>query len=304
MTGGAKTPSALPTIGFIGLGNMGAPMAANLVAAGFPLAVADASRERAENFVAQHPAAVIGPLPTIGSTCGFIITMLPNISVVRDVMLAENGVAFSMVAGSTLIDMSSSAPPGTVALGAELAKRGIRMMDAPVSGGVARAKTGELTIMAGGDPADVDRCEPILKAMGKTIFRTGKLGTGQAMKALNNLCSAAGLLIAAEAVRIGRHFGLEAELMIDVLNASTGQNNSTLRKFKPFILPKKYETGFGLDLMVKDISAALELADSEGVKSPFTQSCVDLWNEAKQSLGPGQDHTAIDLWLERIGEKV
>jgi len=138
--------------------------------------------------------------------------------------------------------------------------------------------------------------------MGKTIFRTGKLGTGQAMKALNNLCSAAGLLIASEAVRTGRQFGLDAELMIDILNASTGQNNSTLRKFKPFILPRKYESGFGLDLMVKDISAALDLAISEGVKTPLTKCCVDLWKEAQKSLGPGQDHTAIDLWLERISK--
>ena len=198
--------------------------------------------------------------------------------------------------------MRTSSPPGTIALGTELAKRGIHMIDAPVSGGVPRAISGELTIMVGGNPADIDRCEPILKAMGQTIFRTGKLGTAQAMKALNNLCSAAGLLIAAEAVRTGRCFGLDPELMVDILNASTGQNNSTLRKFKPFVLPKKYESGFGLDLMVKDLSAALDLAASEGLETPFSKCCVELWKEAQKSLGPGQDHTAIDLWLERVGK--
>jgi 3-hydroxyisobutyrate dehydrogenase len=157
--------------------------------------------------------------------------------------------------------------------------------------------------MAGGDAADIDRCEPILKAMGKTIFRTGKLGTGQAMKALNNLVSAAGLLIAAEAVRAGRRFGLDAELMIDILNASTGQNNSTLRKFKPFILPRTYDSGFSLDLMVKDLSAALDLAAAEGLQTPLSKCCVELWKEAQKSLGTGQDHTAIDLWLARINEE-
>lgn len=291
-----------PAIGFVGLGNMGTPMAAHVVAAGYRLTVADARREQAERFVDAQRSSVVGSLSEIGRAASVVITMLPNIDIVRDVMLGESGVAFSMAPESILIDMSSSSPPGTIALGADLAKRGVRMIDAPVSGGVPRAVTGELTIMAGGDAADIDRCEPILKTMGKTIFRTGKLGTGQAMKALNNLCSAAGLLIASEAVRTGRQFGLDAELMVDILNASTGQNNSTLRKFKPFILPKKYESGFGLDLMVKDLSAALELAASEGVKTPLTKCCVDLWKEAQKSLGPGQDHTAIDLWLERISQ--
>jgi 3-hydroxyisobutyrate dehydrogenase len=281
---------------------MGTPMAGHLVAAGYRLTVADARREQAERFVDAQRSSVVGSLSEIGRTASVVITILPNIDIVRDVMLGESGVAFSMAPESILIDMSSSSPPGTIALGADLAKRGVRMIDAPVSGGVPRAVTGELTIMAGGDAADIDRCEPILKAMGKTIFRTGKLGTGQAMKALNNLCSAAGLLIASEAVRVGRQFGLNAELMVDILNASTGQNNSTLRKFKPFILPRKYDSGFGLDLMVKDLSAALELAASEGVKTPLTKCCVDLWKEAQKFLGPGQDHTAIDLWLERISQ--
>ena len=296
------TSAPRPAIGFIGLGNMGTPMAAHLVAAGYRLTVADARPEQAAHFVAGHPSAVVGTLAETGRAARFVITMLPNIGIVRDVMLGENGVALSMAPGAILIDMSSSSPPGTIALGAELAGRGIHMIDAPVSGGVPRAVTGELTIMAGGDAADIGRCEPILKAMGKTIFRTGKLGTGQAMKALNNLCSAAGLLIASEAVRAGRMFGLDAELMIDILNVSTGQNNSTLRKFKPFVLPKKYESGFGLDLMVKDLSAALELAAAEGLETPLTKCCVDLWKQAQKKLGPGHDHTAIDLWLERINE--
>jgi len=275
-----------------------------LVGAGYPLLVADSRPAQVEQFVAAHPTAVIGFLPAIGAASQILVTMLPNTEIVREVMLGRNGVAFSMPRGSMLIDMSSSSPPGTIALGAELVKRGISMVDAPVSGGVQRAVTGELTIMAGGEGEEVDRCEPVLKAMGKTIFRTGKLGTGQAMKALNNLCSAAGLLIAAEAVRAGRSFGLDGELMIDVLNASSGQNNSTLRKFKPFVLPKRYQAGFGLDLMVKDISAALDLAASEGLQTPLTKRCVELWKEALQVLGPGHDHTAIDLWLERINGSV
>ena len=290
------------TIGFVGLGRMGTPMAANLARAGHGLIVNDAQPEQVRSFLGEHRSASAGSLPEIGQGASVVITMLPDINVVRNVLLGENGLAFAMAPESILMDMSSSSPPGTIALGAELAKRGIHMIDAPVSGGVPRAISGELTIMVGGDAADIEQCEPILKSMGETIFRTGKLGTGQAMKALNNLCSAAGLLIAAEAVRAGRRFGLDAGLMIDILNASTGQNNSTLRKFKPYILPKTYDSGFGLDLMVKDLSAALDLAASEGVETPLAKCCVELWKEAQKSLGPGQDHTAIDLWLERITE--
>lgn len=299
----AEEAARRPAIGFVGLGNMGTPMAANLAAAGYRLTVTDLRVERVRRFVEQYPGSAIGSLPEIGSAASIVITMLPDIHSVRDVMVGKDGASFSMPPGAILIDMSSASPSGTVALGADLAKRGLRMIDAPVSGGVPRAISGELTIMAGGDPPDIDRCESVLKTMGKIIFRTGKLGTGQAMKALNNLCSAAGLLIAAEAIRAGRRFGLDAELMIDILNSSTGQNNSTLRKFKPFILPGKYDSGFGLDLMVKDISAALELAASERVRSPFSKCCVDLWKEAQKTLGPGQDHTAIDLWLARIAEE-
>ena len=298
--GGAGRPSP---IGFVGLGNMGTPMAGNLATAGYRLIVADARPEQVRRFVAAHPSAASGSLREIGSQAGVVITMLPEIGVVREVALGKDGLASTMPAGALLVDMSSSSPPGTIALGAELAKRGIHMIDAPVSGGVPRAVSGELSIMAGGDDADIERCEPIFRAMGKTIFRTGKPGTGQAMKALNNLCSAAGLLIAAEAVRTGRQFGLDAELMIDILNASTGQNNSTLRKFKPFILTRTYNSGFGLDLMVKDLAAALDLAVSEGAKTPFSKCCVELWKEAQQSLGPNQDHTAIDLWLEHINKE-
>jgi len=291
------------TIGFVGLGRMGTPMAANLARAGRRLIVNDAQPEQVQSFLGEHRSASAGSLPEIGRGASVVITMLPDINIVCNVLLGENGLAFSMGPGSILMDMSSSSPPGTNALGTELAKRGIHMIDAPVSGGVPRAISGELTIMVGGDAADIEQCEPILTAMGKTIFRTGKLGTGQAMKALNNLCSAAGLLIAAEAVRAGRRFGLDAGLMIDILNASTGQNNSTLRKFKPYILPKTYNSGFGLDLMVKDLSAALDLAASEGVPTPLAKCCVELWKAAQKSLGPGQDHTAIDLWLERITEE-
>lgn len=167
--------------------------------------------------------------------------MLPNGKIVEDVVFGRDGandrLAAGLKAGSVIVDMSSSSPVGTRALAARPAERGIKLVDAPVSGGVKRAVDGSLAIMAGGDAADVERLRPVLGAMGRQVFHTGPVGTGHAMKALNNYLSAAGLLAAGEAMLMGQKFGLQAETMVDVWNASTGRNNATEVKFKPFIIP-------------------------------------------------------------------
>jgi 3-hydroxyisobutyrate dehydrogenase len=199
-----------------------------------------------------------------------------------------------------VIDMSSGAPAATQAIAADLAALGVIMLDAPVSGGVPRAVTGELAIMAGGDAAGLDRVEPVLRAMGTTIHRIGGLGSGQAMKALNNLVSAGGFLIGIEALLIGQQFGIDPGLMTDVLNASTGMNNSTQKKFKQFVLSRRFDSGFGLDLMVKDLSIALEVARASGVAVPFANLCRELSASAQALLGPGQDHTALAKLSEAL----
>jgi 3-hydroxyisobutyrate dehydrogenase len=174
------------------------------------------------------------------------------------------------------------------------------VVDAPVSGGVSRAKTGTLAIMTGGDDADIDRVEPVMRAMGSVIHRVGPLGAGQAMKSLNNLVSAGGFLIGIEALLIGQRFGLDPERMVDVLNASTGANNSTDKKFKQFVLSRRFDSGFGLDLMVKDLGIALDLARETGTTSPFSGLCRELAQAAAAVLGPGQDHTAFARLSETL----
>jgi 3-hydroxyisobutyrate dehydrogenase len=154
--------------------------------------------------------------------------------------------------------------------------------------------------MTGGDPPTLDRVDPMLRAMGTTIHRIGPVGSGQAMKALNNLVSAGGFLIGIEALIIGQKFGLDPALMTDVLNASTGMNNSTQKKFKQFVLSRRFDSGFGLDLMVKDLSIALEVARQSGVPSPFSALCRELSASAVALLGTGQDHTAIAQLSEAL----
>ncbi|HJQ83378.1 MAG TPA: NAD(P)-dependent oxidoreductase, partial [Candidatus Binatia bacterium] len=203
-------------------------------------------------------------------------------------------------AGAVLVDMGSSAPVGTVALGKELASRGVGMLDAPVSGGVARAEAGTLAIMVGGDAALLARCRPILAAVGGRIFATGGLGSGHAVKALNNLVSATGLVAAAEALLAGRRFGIDPGVMLEVFNASSARNDSTERKFGPFVFSRSFDSGFALDLMVKDLGIALDLAGATGVPLRLGAACRDVWLAAQAALGAGADHTEVVRWLEQV----
>ena len=302
---------AIRRVGFVGIGNMGRPMASRLVEAGFDVVVYDARPEATRAFVEQHRARAAGCLAEVGRLCDVVITMLPNGRVVREVVLGEPGgrgetgdekdsLVAGMQPGSVLVDMSSSSPVGTRELGRELAARGIAMLDAPVSGGVKRAQSGTLAIMVGGDPAVAERCRPLFEAMGQSIFLTGPLGSGHALKALNNLVSAAGLIAAAEALLIGQKFGLDPQVMIDVFNSSTARNNSTENKFKQFILSRSFASGFSLDLMVKDLTTAVELAQATDTPAPFGSLCRELWAAAQAQLGRGEDHTAVVKWLERL----
>jgi 3-hydroxyisobutyrate dehydrogenase len=297
--------TAKPRIGFVGLGNMGAPMVENLLKAGFDLAVADADPGRLAGFAAR--AALHGSLAELGRASELVITMLPDGKIVRKVLCggpgSNDGVLAGLAAGSLVIDMSSSAPVGTRELGAELAARGVALVDAPVSGGVKRAVDGTLAIMVGGEAADIERCRPLLAAMGRDIFLTGPLGSGHAMKALNNYVSAAGLAAAAEAVLVGQRFGLDPAVMTDIFNASTGRNNATENKLKQFVLSRRYSAGFSLGLMAKDLRTALATAEATATPAPLAAACIALWNAAEAKLGGAADHTEIARYLEILIEE-
>ncbi len=285
------------TIVFIGIGNMGWPMAALLVKAGHDVAVADAVEGRASAFAAEIGGRAATDLPASVKDADIIITMLPTSKHVTAVIDAMRP---GFKRGQIVIDMSSGAPSATRAIADDLAKLGVTVVDAPVSGGVPRARTGELAIMTGGDAAALDQVDSVLRTMGTTIHRIGAVGAGQAMKALNNLVSAGGFLIGIEALLIGQQFGIDPAVMTDVLNASTGVNNSTQKKFKQFVLSRKFDSGFGLDLMVKDLSIALEVGRETGVATPFAALCRELSASAAALLGPGQDHTSLAKLSEAL----
>jgi 3-hydroxyisobutyrate dehydrogenase len=288
---------AIKRVCFVGIGNMGWPMAARLVRAGFEVTVTDAVAGRAKAFVDQVGGNAVVSLAEAAKEADVLVTMLPTsahvVSVVDEILP-------SLSSGKILVDMSSGAPAATQKIAADLGVIGMSVVDAPVSGGVSRAVTGELAIMTGGDAAAQDRVDPLLRAMGTTIHRIGPVGAGQAMKALNNLVSAGGFLMAVEALVIGQQFGLDPSVMTDVLNASTGMNNSTQKKLKQFVLSRKFDSGFGLDLMVKDLSIALEVGRNGSAATPFSALCREMWASAASMLGKGQDHTAIAKLSEAL----
>lgn len=275
------------SIALVGLGNMGRPMAHNLARAGHRVVGHDAAPYAREAARADGLSVVDDPVDVAAPV---VILMLPNSDVVERVLL-EGGLA-DRIPGGLVIDMSSSDPVRTRALAGELAARGVRLVDAPVSGGVKGAVAGTLTIMAGGAETDLDEAEPILAALGRTT-RTGEVGSGHALKALNNLLSGVSLLASSEAIQAGRRFGLSDEVMLQVLNTSSGRSFSTEFKWPTFIVPETYDSGFSLRLLLKDMRIATTLAREVGLPAGVGECAVEYWDAAASMLPETADHTEI-----------
>ncbi len=291
----------MTNLGFIGIGTMGDPMVHCLTNAGQTPLIQDADTARANDIAARDGLKSVATAADIGAQSDVVILMLPNSAIVKDVCLGANGLVPAMAKGGIIVDMSSSDPIETRKLGAELARQGITLLDAPVSGGLRKARDGTLANMLGGDDAAaMDRAEPILTAMGR-VFRAGPLAAGHATKALNNYVSAAGLVAACEAVIVGRDFGLDPTVLTDIINASTGRNNSTENKIAQFVLSGAFrDAGFGLGLMTKDVGLAAHLGQQMGHDLPGLNAVADIWTRAAKGLDSDADHTEIFRYLENL----
>jgi len=287
------------TVGFVGLGAMGAPMAARILGAGFDLLAYDIDPIRMQAFGSKFGHQRCVDLMTMANRSEVVCMILPNSQVVESVLFGSHGMAGHLRSGSLVIDMTSGVAGHTRRMHARLKQQGIDLIDAPVSGAVARAELGTLAIMTGGPQEIVERAKPVLQTMG-TIYPTGKIGTGHAMKALNNLVSCAGFLIGIEALLIGCRQGLDPTTMVEILSVSTGTNNSVEKKFRQYVLSRKFDSGFPLHMMLKDIENALQLADEHNVPAPYARLCLQLWRMGRNMLGPNVDHTAIAMAQERL----
>lgn len=292
-----KTEPGADRIGFVGIGNMGAPMSACIARAGFRLTVYDLHAEAAKAHAGRIGARAAAGLEELGRSCDIVVTMLPTGAIVRQVLL-EQGLADALAPGSLVIDMSSSEPVGSQEMAAELASRKIGFVDAPVSGAVPRATAGTLAIMIGSDDAALTaRARPVLSAMGDRLFETGKVGTGHAMKALNNYLAAVGFAAGAEALIAAERFGLDTRAALDIVNVSTGRNFSTEATLKSEVLTGRFASGFGLGLLAKDVRIAAGLAEAVGVELPLLACTREWWDAAEERVGPQKDHTlAFRAW--------
>ena len=296
-------------VGFIGVGNMGNPMAGHLVKAGFDVTVFDIRPETMQAFIAQHGGKAATSLAAVGRGADAVITMLPNDKIVRKAILGEGGeggdegAAATLAKGALVIDMSTSDPIATRSLAEALKPRGVVVLDAPVMGGVIFAKNATLDIMVGGDAASVERCRPLFKAMGPSIVHCGGVGTAHALKALANYVNACALINAIEAITIGKRFGLDAKLMAEALiPMCAGRNHPIEKKVIPHILTRKYGTGMAMGFIAKDVKIAVDTAKAIGAYAPLGEKVSELWSAAVDKLGFDLDQTQIArYWEEASG---
>lgn len=290
-------------VAFIGVGNMGKPMAANLVKAGHEVRVYDSDTARAATVATEIGAGVLARIADVAAV-EIVVTMLPDGRTVRDVVLGEQGVASFATPGTIVIDMSSSQPLITRETGEALAGRRLVLIDAPVSGGVERATKGTLTIMIGGDDAAaIARAKVLLSCMGTTFFEVGKLGSGHAAKALNNVVAAGNYAMLAESLVVAEKYGIDPGILVNVIGSSTGQSFIADVVMKQFVVPGLYNTGFKIGLLSKDVTIAAELSAALDCATPYMQLAQQRWVWARDLLGVEADHSrAILAWWDK-GER-
>jgi 3-hydroxyisobutyrate dehydrogenase-like beta-hydroxyacid dehydrogenase len=278
---------------------MGEPMCRHLLRRGYELLIYDADPEALARL-GQTPAEPAASAEALAREADVVLLSLPNSDVVEEVVFGEDGIGGGLSSGKTLIDTSSSRPSSTRGISKALAAEGVRMLDAPVSGGVLRAREGKLSVMVGGERAVYEEHRGILESFGEEIFYVGGHGTGHLVKALNNLLSATTLASAAEAALLAKRAGVAPDVFVEVINASNGRSYSTEVKFPRYILERTFDDGFALALMSKDLKIALEAAAEMEFPMPIGSALAQIWELAlARGYGP-QNHTAIYAFLEDL----
>ncbi|MDQ6606763.1 MAG: NAD(P)-dependent oxidoreductase, partial [Actinomycetota bacterium] len=255
-------------VAFLGLGIMGSRMAANLTAGGFALTVWNRTRATAERFAAEHGAKLAGTPAEAAAGADLVITMVVDGPQVRQVLLGEDGVAEGARPGTLCIDCSTIGPAFTLSIGTELAERGLKLLDAPVTGSSPRAEDGTLTIMAGGEPQDFRRAEPLLRTMGKLVLHAGPLGHGQVVKLINNAVAAVNAATVGQALLVGARSGVDLDALTQVMAAGSGGSAMLELKAGP-MREHDYTTLFKLEHMLKDVRLCLEQGEAAGAPFPF-----------------------------------
>lgn len=287
-------------IGFIGLGIMGKPMAKNLLNAGYHLVVYDINEDAVKEVMAAGAAKAMSA-KEVAAHSEVVITMLPNSPHVKTAVLGPKGVLEGAKPGLVLIDMSSIAPLASQEIAAEVAKKGVEMLDAPVSGGEPKAKDGTLSIMVGGKKELFDRCSEILSKMGKSVVLCGDIGAGNTTKLANQIIVALNIAAVSEAFVLATKAGVDPELVFNAIRG--GLAGSTVMEAKgPMMLAGNFKPGFKIDLHIKDLANAIETGHDVGVPLPLTASVMEILQALKVD-GKGQnDHSGIVQFYEKMAK--
>lgn len=283
-------------IGLIGLGIMGRPMAKNILKGGFTdLLVSDLNQAAVDDVVACGAKQAANK--EIGETCDVVMTMLPNSPHVKSVMLGANGVANYMKEGQYFIDMSSINPVASKEVAAELAKKGVEMLDAPVSGGEPKAIDGTLSFMVGGKQEVFDKFKPLLETMGASVVRCGEVGAGNTTKLANQIVVACNIQAVAEAFTMAQKAGVDPQLVFEAIRG--GLAGSTVMDAKgPMMIAGNDKPGFKIDLHIKDLNNALDCAHSVGAPVPMTAAVQEILQWMHNNEGGQKDHSAIAQYYE------
>jgi 2-hydroxy-3-oxopropionate reductase len=288
--------AVLEPVGFIGVGRMGAPMAGRLVSAGYPVIAYDREASALRCLVAAGASRADSPA-AVASAARIVLASLPTPAVVLEVVRGRDGVCHG-TAIRIFADLSTSGSAAAIAIDECLRERGIQSLDAPVSGGVAGARAGTLAIMASGPRAAFDAIEPALKVLGHVFHVGEKPGLGQTLKLANNLMSQAAIAITAEALALGTKAGLDPQLMLDVINASSGRNTASADKFPRHVLTRGFDFGFTIGLALKDVRMCLDEAAALGVPMSVGGSVGELLSLAQQEYGADSDCTTVARVVE------
>lgn len=289
------------TIGFIGLGNMGMPMATNLLAKGYPLLVHDRVMTRAE-ALASRGARTAGSPAAVATACSVIFTMLPSSPHVEEVVLGSAGLLAGVRPGSLWIDTSTIAPPVTRRLGRLLSERGVAVVDAPVSRGVPAAQAGTLALFVGGDPAAVERAIPYLKLVGTDILPVGELGCGQVVKLVNNLVVGVSLPMIMEGLALGVKSGVRAETLVAALSQGTAASFCLKEWIGEYVMRGKFEGMFSINYMLKDLGLALATAQDAKVPLLFGALGQQLYEAARARGDEDKFWVAVARVVEAMAE--
>ena len=286
-------------VAFLGLGDIGGLMAAHLTREPFDLIVWNRTASKADRFTREQKARV-APTPSAAvKDADVIITCLPSSVEVEAVLHGENGMLKALRKGAVLIDCTSGDPPTSRSIAAELRQRGVDFIDAPVSGGTIAAKSGSLTVMWGGETAVFERVRPVLEAFGKKIVHAGPVGSGDALKAVNNALLAVHILSTAEGLAVLVKAGVDPKVALEVINASSGRSNSSENLIPQRVLTRAFPRTFRLALLDKDIGIASVLAEDLNARTPVISLAAKRFHEARELLGEEADHVEAVKMVEQ-----